>query len=109
MSLSPREQPSGAPSPAWKDDMSGAGATPPCAESTGRISVGRFVPNFFTVLRIIDAGQLPPDSDVPAITGALFACLKGIAAIARNDLCQAELLEIASCRLLLLPPKEKIG
>lgn len=55
----------------------------------------------------IDAGQIPPGSDIPAIAGALVAFLKGIAAMARQDICQAELLQIAARGLLLLPQAGK--
>lgn len=51
----------------------------------------------------IEDGQIPPDSDVPAISGAILAFLKGIAAMARTDICQAELASIASRGAFLLP------
>lgn len=51
----------------------------------------------------IEAGELPPESNVPAIVGALVAFMKGIALLARGDVCQAELGEIARRGLYLLP------
>lgn len=51
----------------------------------------------------IEAGELPPESNVPAIVGALIAFMKGIALLARGDVCQAELGEIARRGLHLLP------
>lgn len=56
------------------------------------------------LLQAIEAGQIPQDSNIPAITGALGAFLKGIALLARGELCQAELMEIARRGLNLLPP-----
>lgn len=56
------------------------------------------------LLQAIEAGQIPPDSNIPAITGALSAFLKGIALLARGEICQAELMEIARRGLSLLPP-----
>lgn len=55
------------------------------------------------LMRAIDDGQIPPDSDVPAISGAIMAFLKGVAALARTDICQAELTAIALRGLHLLP------
>lgn len=60
------------------------------------------------LMRAIDDGQLPPESDVPAISGAMMAFLKGVAAMARTDICQAELAGIASYGLFLLPAKQEI-
>lgn len=57
------------------------------------------------LLIALDAGQLPHDCNVPAITGALYTFLKGIAAMAREHICQAELKEISKLGLSLLPPK----
>lgn len=60
------------------------------------------------LLAAINSGQLPPDCDVRAITGALYVFLKGLATAAREDLCQAELTEIVSRGLSLLPaPQNK--
>lgn len=55
------------------------------------------------LMRAIDDGQIPPDSDVPAISGAIMSFLKGIAAVARTNICQAELTAFAMRGLLLLP------
>lgn len=55
------------------------------------------------LLRAIEAGQLPPESNVRAIVGALIAFMKGVALLARGDMCQAELIEIARHGLALLP------
>lgn len=57
------------------------------------------------LMRAIDDGQIPPESDVPAISGAILAFLKGVAALARTDICQAELTAITLRGLLLLPAK----
>lgn len=56
------------------------------------------------LIAAVEAGQLSPASNIPAITGSLLAFLKGIAAIARKDMCQAELQAISFQGLLLLPP-----
>ena len=55
------------------------------------------------LLQAIEEGQLPPESNVPAIVGALTAFMKGVAMLARGDVCQAELVEIARQGLSLLP------
>lgn len=60
------------------------------------------------LLRAIDDGQIPPDSDVAAISGAIMAFLKGVAALSRTEICRAELTAIASLGLLLLPPTSNI-
>lgn len=57
------------------------------------------------LLMAIEAGQLPPDCDVPAITNALYTYLKGVAAVARGNMCQVELNEIAELGELLLRPR----
>lgn len=57
------------------------------------------------ILLAVDTGQLPPASNVPVIAGALQAFLKGIATLARSDMCLVELQEISSRGLLLLPPR----
>lgn len=56
------------------------------------------------LMRAIEDGQISPDSDVPAISGAIMAFLKGVAALARTDICRAELTTIAARGLLILPP-----
>lgn len=55
-------------------------------------------------LQAIEDGQLPCQSDIPAISGAIMAFIKGIAALARKNLCQAQLMAIAAQGLNLLPP-----
>lgn len=57
------------------------------------------------LMRAIADGQLAPDCDIPAIAGSLLAFVKGVAALARGDLCQSELMEIAARGVLLLPPR----
>lgn len=66
-------------------------------ECTRKLFHGRF-------MSAIEVGQIPAESDIPAITGAVMAFLKGIAAMARENFCQTELLEIAKRGLFLLPP-----
>lgn len=53
-------------------------------------------------------GQIPADSNIPAISGALTNFFEGLAIQAREDVCLAELTEIAlqGCRLL---PRPKNG
>ena len=67
---------------------------------------GRETEAFFRkrLLQAIEAGQIPADSNIPAIIGSISAFLGGIALLARGELCQAELLEIAGRGLNLLPP-----
>lgn len=57
------------------------------------------------LLTAIKAGQIPPDCDVPAITNALYTFLKGISMVARDNMCQAELNQIANLGVSLLPPR----
>lgn len=58
----------------------------------------------------IAAGQLDEDSDISAIAGALFAFLKGLAGLAREDMAEDELLRIASHATCLLPARrEQVG
>lgn len=59
------------------------------------------------LMAAIDDGQIPADSDVPAIIGSLIAFLKGIAALARTDISQAELSAIIARGLFLVPPEPK--
>ena len=56
------------------------------------------------LLRAIEDGQIPPETDVPAICGAVMAFLKGLSSLARGNVCQSELAAIASRGSLLLPP-----
>ncbi|MBD5642251.1 MAG: TetR/AcrR family transcriptional regulator [Desulfovibrio sp.] len=56
-------------------------------------------------LRIaIKAGQIPPDTDVPALSGALNALLEGLALQARQGLFLSELKAMAAFAPRLLPP-----
>lgn len=58
------------------------------------------------LLMAIDTGQLPADSNIPVITNAIYAFLKGISALAREQMCQAELNEMSALGISLLPPKK---
>lgn len=55
------------------------------------------------LLEAITAGQLPPDCDVPAISGALKNFFEGLAVQAMGNICQAELIQIARLAVRLLP------
>ena len=50
-------------------------------------------------------GQIPADSDIPAITGALVNFFEGLSLQARDDICLSELLAIAALGVELLPQK----
>lgn len=52
----------------------------------------------------VRAQQIPADSDIPAIAGALTNFFEGLSLQARDDICQAELRAIASLGVHLLPP-----
>lgn len=69
------------------------------------VSLDRMTSELFRkrLMLAIDTAQIPSDCDIPSITGSLIAFMKGVAGIARQDLCQAELLKIANRGLLLLP------
>ena len=56
--------------------------------------------------RGIDDGQLPADTDVPALAGALNTMLEGLSIQARDDLSQDDLERIASHAVRLLPDWE---
>lgn len=58
------------------------------------------------LLRAIEAAQLPPDCDVPAIAGALTNFFEGLALQANEKLCQAELIRIARLGVRLLPDQQ---
>ncbi|MDE5879037.1 MAG: TetR/AcrR family transcriptional regulator [Desulfovibrio sp.] len=51
----------------------------------------------------VRAGQLPPESDLQALTGAFLAFLKGIALLSRGEVGEAELTAIARRGVALLP------
>lgn len=57
------------------------------------------------LLMAIEAGQLSPDCNVGVMANAMYAFLKGVAASAREDMCQAELNEIANLGARLLSSK----
>lgn len=50
-------------------------------------------------------GQIPADSDIPAISGALTNFFEGLSLQARDDICLSELLNIAALGVNLLPKK----
>lgn len=51
----------------------------------------------------ISSGQIPPDTDVPALAGALNTLLEGMSLQARDGLFQSELMAIASFAVRMLP------
>lgn len=53
--------------------------------------------------RAIADGQIPPDTDVPALSGALNTMLEGLSIQARDGLFQSELKAIAGHAVRLLP------
>lgn len=53
----------------------------------------------------IQAGQIPPDTDVPAISGALNALFEGLSLQAREGLFLSELKAMASLAVRLLPAR----
>ncbi len=53
----------------------------------------------------VRSGQIPADSNIPAITGALANFFEGLSLQARDDICLSELLEIAALGVDLLPQK----
>lgn len=55
----------------------------------------------------IQSGQIPPDTDVPALSGALNALLEGLSLQAREGLFLSELKAMASLAVRLLPPPLK--
>lgn len=52
----------------------------------------------------INSGQIPAETDVPALSGALNALLEGLSLQAREDLFLSELKAMASLAVRLLPP-----
>lgn len=63
---------------------------------------------FANRLRIaIQAGQIPADTDVPALSGALNALLEGLSFQAREDLFLSELKAMAGFAVKLLPPRPR--
>ena len=57
----------------------------------------------------VNAGQIPADSDIPAISGALHNFFEGLSIPARGDICLSELVAIALKGTQLLPPREREG
>lgn len=53
----------------------------------------------------LKAGQIPEESNIPAIAGALVNFFEGLSLQARDDICLAELREIALRGVCLLPGK----
>ena len=53
--------------------------------------------------RAINDGQIPPDTDVPALSGALNTMLEGLSIQARDGLFQSELKAIAAHAARMLP------
>lgn len=54
--------------------------------------------------RAIQDAQIPPDTDVPALAGALATLLEGLSIQARDGLFQSELKAIAAHAVRMLPP-----
>lgn len=59
------------------------------------------------LMQAIKRHQIPPDSNIPAISGALTNFFEGLSLQARGDICLAELLEIAALGVNLLPDMNK--
>ena len=55
--------------------------------------------------RAIRDKQIPPDTDVPALAGALNTLLEGLSLQARDGLFQSELKAIAAHAVRMLPPR----
>lgn len=53
--------------------------------------------------KAIKDGQIPPDTDVPALAGALNTLLEGLSLQARDDIFQSELKAMAAHAVRLLP------
>lgn len=53
----------------------------------------------------VNSGQIPADSDIPAISGALHNFFEGLSIQARGDICLSELVAIALKGTQLLPPR----
>jgi AcrR family transcriptional regulator len=76
------------------------------AEVTKSIRELRFVTKGLfaeRLMRGIDEGQLPADTDVPALAGAFSTMLEGLSMQARDGLSQAALERIAAHAVRLLP------
>lgn len=57
--------------------------------------------------RAIQDGQIPADTDVPALAGALNTLLEGLSLQARDGLFQSELKAIAAHAVRMLPPRSQ--
>lgn len=55
--------------------------------------------------KAIQDGQIPPDTDVPALSGALNTMLEGLSIQARDGLFQSELKAIAAHAVRMLPER----
>ena len=55
----------------------------------------------------IQDGQIPPDTDVPALAGALNTLLEGLSIQARDGLFQSELKAIAAHAVRMLPLRSR--
>lgn len=55
------------------------------------------------LMAAVNAGLIPADCDIPAITGALVNFFEGLSIHAHDDLCLAELLAVAAQGVRLLP------
>ena len=53
----------------------------------------------------LQEGQIPQDTDVPALAGALNTLLEGLSLQARDGLFQSELKAIAAHAVRMLPPR----
>lgn len=58
--------------------------------------------------RAISDGQIPPETDVPTIAGSLNTFLEGLSLQARDGLFLSQLLDLASCAIHILPPKNQV-
>lgn len=60
------------------------------------------------LMQAVRDGQLPADCNIPAISGALTNFFEGLSLQARDEICLAELLAIASRGVLLLPMSQEM-
>ena len=57
------------------------------------------------LMRAVKDSQIPPAANIPAIAGALTNFFEGLSLQARDDICLAELMEIAALGVRLLPAR----
>lgn len=57
--------------------------------------------------RAVRDGQIPSDTDVPALAGALNTLLEGLSIQARDGLFQSELKAVAAHAVRMLPPRSR--